>query len=85
MSTDAEAEAFLASDLSDLDFSQFAPARFRFAPGQRAKRSGLYELIGPRGGRTGDRLTLVRGQIFPPAPKGRVWTLVEPAHQGGEE
>ena len=30
MATDEEAEAFLASDLSDLDFSQFKPARFRF-------------------------------------------------------
>jgi predicted DNA binding CopG/RHH family protein len=31
MSTDAEAEAFLESDLSDLDFAAFKPARFEFA------------------------------------------------------
>ena len=28
--TDAEAEAFLARDLSDLDFTQFKPVRFEF-------------------------------------------------------
>src|ERR1700687_3635528 len=31
MTTDEEAEAFLESDRSDLDFSQFKPARFQFA------------------------------------------------------
>jgi len=30
MTTDAEAEAFLDQDLSDLDFSQFRPVRFEF-------------------------------------------------------
>jgi predicted DNA binding CopG/RHH family protein len=30
MTTDEEAEAFLEQDLSDLDFSQFKPARFEF-------------------------------------------------------
>ena len=30
MTTDAEAEAFLEQDLSDLDFSQFRPVRFEF-------------------------------------------------------
>jgi len=31
MTTDEEAEAFLDSDLSDLDFTQFKPVRFRFS------------------------------------------------------
>jgi predicted DNA binding CopG/RHH family protein len=31
MTTDAEAEAFLDQDLSDLDFSQFRPVKFEFA------------------------------------------------------
>ncbi|MDO4682352.1 MAG: BrnA antitoxin family protein [Lautropia sp.] len=31
LKTDAEAEAFLAQDLSDLDFSQFKPMRFEIA------------------------------------------------------
>lgn len=30
MTTDAEAEAFLAQDLSDLDFSAFKPVQFEF-------------------------------------------------------
>lgn len=30
LKTDRRAEAFLAQDLSDLDFSQFKPARFEF-------------------------------------------------------
>jgi predicted DNA binding CopG/RHH family protein len=30
LTTDDEAEAFLAQDLSDLDFSQFKPAHFEF-------------------------------------------------------
>jgi predicted DNA binding CopG/RHH family protein len=30
LKTDAEAEAFLEKDLSELDFSQFKPARFEF-------------------------------------------------------
>jgi predicted DNA binding CopG/RHH family protein len=30
LTTDAEAEAFLEQDLSDLDFTQFHPARFEF-------------------------------------------------------
>lgn len=30
LKTDKEAEAFLAQDLSGLDFSQFKPARFEF-------------------------------------------------------
>ena len=32
LNTDAEAEAFLDQDLSDLDFSQFKPMRFEFQP-----------------------------------------------------
>ena len=32
LKSDAEAEAFLERDLSDLDFSQFKPVRFEFQP-----------------------------------------------------
>jgi predicted DNA binding CopG/RHH family protein len=32
LKTDAEAEAFLDQDLSDLDFTQFRPAQFEFHP-----------------------------------------------------
>ena len=32
LASDAEAEAFLDQDLSDLDFDQFKPIRFEFQP-----------------------------------------------------
>lgn len=37
--------------------------------GQIATRSGQYELIGPRGGRTGHERTVTRGEPLPPTPK----------------
>ena len=40
-----------------------------FKPGETAPVSGLYELIGPRGGKTGKERTVVRGEALPPAPK----------------
>jgi hypothetical protein len=58
MTTDEEAEAFLESDLSDLDFAEFKPAQFavagakpsrlaqepptHLAPGTPAPYSGIY-------------------------------------------
>ena len=36
LKTDEEAEAFLAQDLSDLDFSQFKPMRFEFQPKEKS-------------------------------------------------
>jgi hypothetical protein len=43
-------------------------------PGQRAPASGQYEVVGPRGGRTGQERTVTRGEPLPPTPK--------PHHQG---
>jgi hypothetical protein len=37
-------------------------------PGQRAPASGQYERVGPRGGRTGQEVTVVRGEPLPPTP-----------------
>ncbi len=37
-------------------------------PGQRAPASGQYEIVGPRGGRTGEERTVVRGEPMPPTP-----------------
>ena len=101
MTTDEEAEAFLESDLSDIDFAQFKPVRFAFTvehrsskgrrrpaalptdaqpvrlpPGKPAPKSGVYQQTGPRGGRPGETVSVVRGSPLPPAPKGRTWTLV---------
>lgn len=48
-------------------------------PGQTAPRSGQYEIVGPRGGDTGEERTVTRGEPMPPTPKpGQTYTLVDP-------
>lgn len=48
-------------------------------PGQAAPRSGQYEQIGPRGGKTGHEVTVVKGEPLPPTQKpGMKYTLVDP-------
>jgi hypothetical protein len=42
-----------------------------YKPGQKVKKSGQYEIIGPRGGKTGEEVTSVRGEPFPSTPKKR--------------
>jgi predicted DNA binding CopG/RHH family protein len=44
LKTDKQAEAFLAQDLSNLDFSQFKPARFEFE-----KKDASRSICGSRG------------------------------------
>jgi hypothetical protein len=52
-------------------------------PGERADRSGEYEIIGPRGGRTGQERTVTRGEPLPPTPKPKQqYKLVRPARNG---
>ncbi len=47
-------------------------------PGQTVPRSGQYEVIGPRGGKTGEEITGVKGKILPPTPKaGSSYKLVD--------
>jgi len=49
-----------------------------FNPGQKAKDSGQYEIIGPRGGRTGEERTVTRGEPLPPTPEaGQQYVLVD--------
>ena len=54
-------------------------------PGETAPRSGQYEIIGPRGGRTGDERTVTRGEPLPPTPKsGQGYKIVDPTkHKSG--
>lgn len=48
-------------------------------PGAEAPRSGQYGVVGPRGGRTGQEVTAVRGKPMPPTPKtGMGYVLVDP-------
>jgi hypothetical protein len=48
-------------------------------PGETAPRSGQYEIVGPRGGRTGIERTVVRGEPLPPTQEpGQGFVLVDP-------
>lgn len=40
-----------------------------FKPGEKAPKSGQYEIRGPRGGHTGEERTVVKGEPMPPTPK----------------
>lgn len=47
--------------------------------GQEAPRSGQYEIVGPRGGKTGEERTVTKGEPLPPTPdKGMGFILVDP-------
>ena len=48
-------------------------------PGQRAPRSGQYEEVGPRGGRTGYEVTISKRERVPPTRQsGGGFTVVDP-------
>ena len=50
-----------------------------YKPGEKAPKSGQYEIIGPRGGRTGKERTVVRREPMPPTPKkGQEYIIVDP-------
>jgi hypothetical protein len=50
-----------------------------FKPGEKVKRSGQYEIIGPRGGETKKEITGVKGKILPPSKKpGITYKLIDP-------
>ena len=51
--------------------------------GQKAPVSGQVEIVGPRGGRTGEERTTVRGNPLPPTPKaGQGYVVVDPTKNG---
>lgn len=50
-----------------------------YKPGQTADRSGQYEIVGPRGGRTGIERTVTKGEPLPPTRKsGEGYRLSDP-------
>ena len=52
-----------------------------YKPGTPAPKSGIYEQVGPRGGRTGEQADSTKGNPLPPTDRqGQEWTLVTPAH-----
>ena len=56
-----------------------------FKRGERAGRSGQYEITGPRGGDTGGQeRTVTQGEPLPPTPKpGQRYRLVDPTNTTG--
>ena len=55
-------------------------------PGTPAPRSGIYEQVGPRGGKTGEQADSTRGNPLPPTlPGNKGWRLDTPAkHKSGK-
>jgi len=50
-----------------------------YKPGEKVPVSGQYEIVGPRGSRTGEERTVVQGEPFPPTPRsGQRYIIVDP-------
>lgn len=47
-------------------------AKKLYRPGQIAPKSGQYPQLGPQGGTTGQEVTVVKGEPFPPTPKPKM-------------
>lgn len=48
-------------------------------PGKKAPASGQYGIVGPRGGKTSNEVTAVKGKTMPPTPKtGQGYVLNDP-------
>lgn len=55
----------------------------KLTPGTRAPVSAQYEIIGPRGGRTGEERTVVRGTPLPPTPtSGQTYRIADRTNNG---
>jgi hypothetical protein len=60
-----------------------APSKNLGKPGQTSGRSGLANVIGPRGGNTGVQRTVVKGNPLPPTPgRNQTYRIVDPARNG---
>jgi YjzC-like protein len=51
-------------------------------PGQRAPASGVYVVVGPRGGKTGDEVVVTRGKPLPPTRKPGGYVLYSTVSEG---
>lgn len=52
-----------------------------FRPGQPAPESGIYNMTGPRGGKTNEQVVSTQNKPLPPTPKaGQGYQLAKPAH-----
>lgn len=65
---------------SDLVDSTLWVKGSRNRPGQKTEKSGQYEIIRPRDGKTGEERTVVKGEPLPPTPhKGETYKIVDPS------
>lgn len=56
-----------------------------YKPGEKAPRSGQYEITGPRGGKTDIERTVTKGEPLPPTREsGQRYRLVDPTRHGGK-
>ena len=68
----ATGEVFVEKELK-------SPMKNILKPGEITQKSGQYEIIGQRGGKTGKEITSVKGKPLPPTPKaGSFYKLVDP-------
>ncbi len=55
----------------------------KLTPGTPAPASGQYEIVGPRGGRTGVERTVVPGEPLPPTPHaGETYRIADRTNNG---
>ena len=53
----------------------------RLKPGQKAPASGQYGVVGSRGGKTNEEVTIVKGKPMPPTKKpGQTYIMNDPTH-----
>ena len=59
--------------------------RKTYKPGEHSPQSGQYEIVGPRGGKTGIERTVVSGEPLPPTLQpGQRYVLVDPTKTKSE-
>jgi len=57
-----------------------------FKPGQPAPASGIFNMVGPRGGKTGEQVVSTRSKPLPPTEKpGQGYQMAKPAHHKGKK
>jgi hypothetical protein len=57
-----------------------------YKPGEKAPRSGQWEITGPRGGKTGIERTVTKGEPLPPSLKsGQQYKMADPTKHSGKK
>ena len=70
----------VSSDGTRTPYRDRVPRSQSLPPGSRAPNSGVYQIVGARGGSAGTERRVVRGDPLPPTPQaGQRWRLVGPS------